>query len=232
MNSILEYITANFMLTAVHTNPDSHEQRELYEGDCFCGRIRIRLGKNLLTGQYYQLVQYQVQRTGQLLAPNFWKSGTAETLWNNVLSVNPCRYEVYSSRTYGQPKLKKPKELAGISSFGSACYISGRCNPKLYLCGNDLWLKHTDYFSSLFVPEQDRQDMPQSYYLKKYFDKSKVNKFIYNDNWGSIVLRNEAWIVIRSLIPAFRAGLPDNQIADMILKSQMQTEQDMCDDGT
>lgn len=232
MNDITKYITEHFRLISVQMNTDGSEQRETYEGNCFLGKIRIRLGKNLLTGQYYQLVQYQVQAAEKFVVPILWKSCMTETFWNQILSVSPCRYEVYSSRIYRQPKLKKPKEISGINSFGSACYIRKHCSPKLYLSGNDLWLKHTDYFSSVFCPEQNEQGKSQNYYLEKYFDKSKANKFTYTDNWGAIVLRNEAWIVIRELIPLIYTELPNYQIADIILESQIQVEQGINNDVT
>ena len=43
--------------------------------------------------------------------------------------------------------------------------------------------------------------MPLSYYAEKYFNKNKNEKFIYPDCWGSIVLRSEAWIKLKDIIP-------------------------------
>jgi hypothetical protein len=43
--------------------------------------------------------------------------------------------------------------------------------------------------------------MPLSYYLEKYFSTSRKEKFVYSDAWGDIVLRNEAWILLKDYLP-------------------------------
>ena len=42
--------------------------------------------------------------------------------------------------------------------------------------------------------------MPLSYYANKYFGKNRKEKFCYPDCWGSIVLRNEAWLCIKNAV--------------------------------
>ena len=67
--------------------------------------------------------------------------------------------------------------------------------------------------------------MPTSYYLKKYFDKIKKDKFTYPDGWGSIILRNNAWLVIRNAVPMLLCREIDYaQIARMIWESQAKVE--------
>ena len=43
--------------------------------------------------------------------------------------------------------------------------------------------------------------MPVSYYVKKYFNKNRNEKFVYADTCGSIILRNEAWIMLKDTLP-------------------------------
>ena len=63
--------------------------------------------------------------------------------------------------------------------------------------------------------------MPLSYYMKKYFSKDKKDKFVYPDCWGDIVLRNEAWILLKDIIPLIKT---ENEViaAQKILKLQQQ----------
>ena len=63
--------------------------------------------------------------------------------------------------------------------------------------------------------------MPLSYYMKKYFSKDKRDKFIYPDGWGDIVLRNEAWILLKDIMPLIKT---ENEVitAQKILKLHQQ----------
>lgn len=63
--------------------------------------------------------------------------------------------------------------------------------------------------------------MPTSYYLKKYFNTDKSEKFIYADCWGSIILRNEVWILIKDIIPMIRTE-KEILVARKIVKLQKQ----------
>ena len=51
------------------------------------------------------------------------------------------------------------------------------------------------------MPEsKDDFGTPLNYRLHKYFGKTKTKKFMYEDCWSSIVLRNEAWLCIKNLM--------------------------------
>ena len=73
----------------------------------------------------------------------------------------------------------------------------------MFIKDNDVYIKHKDYFSEMFIPP-DANDLgkPLNYTLQKYFpdSKQKREKFIYSDNWGGVVLRNEAWIKLSNLV--------------------------------
>ena len=52
----------------------------------------------------------------------------------------------------------------------------------------------------MWQPPTNDLGKPVAYYLKKYFNQTPSGeKFVYDDNWSSIVLRNEAWIKISNL---------------------------------
>lgn len=89
-------------------------------------------------------------------------------------------FDIPYIRYYGEPKLTKPKELKGIKEIFSVDYIRNKCKCKVYVIGNDLWIQHRDFFS--------REIYDTNHEFRK--------KFIYNDTFGSIVLRNEAYIHI------------------------------------
>jgi hypothetical protein len=112
-------------------------------------------------------------------------------------------------RYYGQPKLKKPKELKNVKSQFSIDYIPKHCKCQIFIRGNDVWIKHRDYFSSC-MPETDEDlGTPLVYRVGKYMKKTKKEKFIYPDCWSGIVLRNEAWICLKNLMIHLDDFLPD-----------------------
>jgi hypothetical protein len=62
--------------------------------------------------------------------------------------------------------------------------------------------------------------MPLSYYLEKYFNKQKNEKFIYPDTWGSIILRNEAWIKLKNYLSLVKTE-NGSIFAENVLKEQI-----------
>lgn len=112
----------------------------------------------------------------------------------------PIRFEVYSLRQYGQPKLTKPRELKGIKQVMSIDYIAKKCRCPIFIKDDDVWIQHNDYFSeSMKLPLEDI-GMPLEYLAKKHLNKDNRKKFIYPDAWGRIVLRNQAWLRIHNLL--------------------------------
>ena len=94
----------------------------------------------------------------------------------------------------------KNKELSKIKQSFSVDFIPKKCACACFINDNDLWIKHRDYFSSSYRKPED-VGMPLSYKLKKYSIAQKKEKFIYSDNWGSIVLRNESWLCFKNIMP-------------------------------
>lgn len=127
-------------------------------------------------------------------------------------------FEAYSFRQYGQPKLSKPKELIGIRQIASIPYIPQKCTCPMFINGNDVWIKHGDYFSPSLQTEEI--GAPLEYLANKYADKQKGKKFIYSDAWGSIVLRQEAWLVVRGLVSAIASDSFTPRIVREICRQQ------------
>lgn len=207
-----------------------HEMREIYKCDCFCGTVFIQLSKDLNDGVYYDCVHFQVWEYGYMITPITWTFCEVEKFCETILYVNSLKYVVHSYRLYGQPKLNKPKELKGIKSIGNAIFNT-HVNPQIFISDKDVWIRHNDYFSSSWrPPEGERIDMPTSYYMKKYFNIERPEKFIYADCWGDIVLRNEAWIKLENLVPLCRyKEMNYSQIARKIIQQQKLVEKGMSD---
>lgn len=166
---------------------------EIYSNNNFTVRL-LKIGID----KYYAYAEYQ-------LPPNL----TERVTWtvtdlagiDRLLSLGDMEYTIVSRRFWGEPKLDKLKELKGIKSIGGVDFIPKHSKPQLFIKGNDLYIKHNDYFSYYWQPPKgERIDMPLSYYANKYFSKKTTEKFCYSDCWGSIVLRNEAWLCIKNAV--------------------------------
>lgn len=108
------------------------------------------------------------------------------------------KFEEFSKRKYGQPKLSKPAPLKGVKQFGTTKY-NHKCTCPVFVLNNDVWVKHNDYFSEMFRPPAEDIGKPLSHIAKKYFNKSTSEKLLYANNWASVVLRNEAWLCLKNL---------------------------------
>ena len=211
---------------------NGYEIRECYKITCFCGKVLIQFTLDTRDNTYVDCVHYQVWEWGYILVPITWTFSNPRDFYNNIVNVGRMKYIEYSFGSYGQPKLDKPKELKGVKTIGSVDFIAKHCKPQIFIKDNDVWIKHTDYFSPEWRPPAgERIDMPTSYYLKKYFGKTKSEKFIYSDCWGSIILRNEAWIKLENLIPLCKyREMNYSQIASDVLSQQKRSIKGMSDE--
>ena len=186
----------------------------------FSAKQLIRVFKN---NTYYDYADYQEYKDNRFIEPVTKTMSTPKQVYELITTQEP-KYIIYSHRYYGEQKLSKPKELKSIKPIGKVTYIPKHCEPQIFVNNKDIYLKHTDYFSYLWQsPKGERIDMPLSYYAEKYFNRTESKKFVYPDCWGSIVLRNEAWIVIKDLIPLIET---ENEyiVAKNILKEQSKDE--------
>lgn len=190
----IEYIKLNSIFLGYDTR-----NRECYKKQLNDGNLIIRLSKDKTDNLYYDYCEYQFQNSKYLLMPITYTLGNISHVMEQFF-VPMAEYICYSKRHYGEPKLSKPKELSGIKQSFSVDFIHKKCACQCFIKDNDLWIKHRDYFSSTYCKPEDI-GAPLSYRMKKYFGEQKKEKFIYSDNWGSIVLRNEAWLCFRNIKP-------------------------------
>lgn len=171
---------------------DTHIPVRLLQTDGFyygnCEVQEINIDPNTLKGK---------DCFGSLVAPITWELMSCKDFLNKYTCK--IEFEEYSKRKYGEPKLSKPAELKNIPQFSTISYIYKKCTCPIFIKENDVWIKHNDYFSDTFNPPTADIGKPTSYILKKYFNTNLKEKFVYSDNWGSVVLRSEAWLCLRNL---------------------------------
>lgn len=165
------------------------------------------------TGHYYDLVEY---RRFQQIARTFnfcWTLEPPESFFDKFIRRPSVALSIYSRRKYGQPKLTKPEELKGVrQAFSVPFHFRVTCS--CFINEGDLWIKHRDFFSEIWQPPKDDRGQSTSYYLQKNFKRSKIpQKFIYDDLFSSIILRAEAWLVVRNLLPCLMVHGPNETTA-------------------
>lgn len=146
----------------------------------------------------------------------FWIWCSSEEFYHMITTKLIYHHTV---RYYGEPKLSKPKELKGIKQNFSVEYIPKKCSCKVFIKYPDIWIQHKDYFSPSLEVDIEDQDKPLGYLAEKYLDKTRKIKFVYDDAWGDIVLRNEAWIRIQNLLPLMKYK-SQSEILQEILRQQ------------
>lgn len=162
------------------------------------------------------IIKYLITKNGAVSHTIQFKMESS-LLWtlgdvNDFLSIyHPdIRVDMLSERRYGEPKLSKPVEIKGIrQAFGISYVYGGQNNVKasnlIYIKGDDIFIKIYDYNSQLFRPHPELSGAPLTVIVERYFpEKSVRQKFIYNDCWGSIVLRGEAWMCFRHIVPLIK----------------------------
>ena len=138
-------------------------------------------------------VKYIVYDKSKLVIPSLKTISSVEDFYTKFFREDKVEYSILFFRKNGsEKKLPKPKDLIGIKRFANVEFWRLKC--ELYRKDNDLYIKHKNFFSEFWNPPTDEIGMPTSYYLNKYFNKSRSKKFIYDDCWSPIILNNEAWI--------------------------------------
>lgn len=170
-------------LYRLEVNHDVYVIRLLYDKD----------GNVFSTFMYKRQVEYGSGKGWELL----WSFGQTETFLN--LMNTDFDVTVIAKRKHEDPKLDKPKELKGIKPIDSIAF-NKHCKFPVFHKDDTLYIYCKDYLSPSFVPPVEDAGKPLSYILKKYFATSKSMKtFIYPDTWGSVVLREEAWIKVSNI---------------------------------
>lgn len=212
----------------IKQNDKNGYYRELYDVSLPDGKLNFQLSYCVADETYIDFAIYQFVSKDKLMQPVTYTMSTPKQIRDKFFR-NYLSCEVVSYRLYGQPKLNKPSELKGIKQSFSVDFIPNKCKCQCYVKGNDLWVKHRDFFSKEHRPEPKDIGTPLTFRLEKYFgmDKKYLDKFVYPDSWGSIILRNEAWIVFRNLKQSIKrtSGIPTLAVAESFFKSEFLVNQ-------
>lgn len=218
--SYLEYIDK---IKDKSTCPTKYDRKgcEVYFIKISEGTLIVKLSQE--NGEYLNLAFYQVWKDTRYVDPVGFTMSNPKCVYETFFGKD-ISFERVSYRLYGQPKLDKPKELKGIEQSFTGTYIKNKCDCPCFCFGEDLWVQHKDFFSRAFQPPIDDLGKPTSYYLNKYFNCNRsFKKFVYNDSWGSIILRNEAWIVFRN-IKSVAMRVDYIQLAKLMLDTAIQND--------
>lgn len=165
-----------------------------------CGKCEIKLLKDMNDNTYYDYLLYRLHKNGALISPTLWTVSNPENFVKELLT-DDIEYTMLCRAN----KVSKPKELNGVKSIGSIPHIvnlrgSVKATAQIFILNNDVYIKFNDYFSPAYCKEEDI-GTSLSYRANKYLDKRISQKFVYDDNWGEIILRRRAWIKISNVIP-------------------------------
>lgn len=168
---------------------------ELSIGTCWA-----MLSKDDNDDVWYDLCKYQLWKSGAVVVPALKTLCTPAEFCKDFLGPK-SEYAVICMGKKNE--VKKPEALKGVVKFASVSF-EGMCQCQLFLNGQDLYIKHGDYFSpELYNPED--HGTPLLYRLDKYgIPHGKKEKFVYADCWGAIVLRRVAWIKISNFVSLVR----------------------------
>lgn len=209
----IEFLKRNS--TLIRTENKGEGIRELYEVKMPDGRLIFKL--SITDSIYLDFAMYQFMSKDCLIYPILFTMSNPKEVRDKFFG-QPMTCEIPTYRIYGQPSLKKPSELKGVKQSFSVDFIPNKCKCQCFVNGNDLWIKHRDFFSASHRPSQNDVGTPLTFRLEKYFGMNKdyLEKFIYKDTWGDIVLRNEAWIVFRNFKPTIERATNSYPIKTLI----------------
>lgn len=175
----------------------SSDIRYCFKAETPFGICEIVLSKDENDGHFYDFCQYRLHERGKLQIPVLW----------TISSPKSAYYELFTGKTgyfvleIGK-KPTKPKELKGMKPIGTVSFLN-RAACQFFVVGDDLFVKHTDYFSPSYHRDEDIST-PLEYRARKYGISEKKNKFVYADCWGDIVTRQVAWLKITNIMPLVR----------------------------
>ena len=171
-------------------------------------------------GLYYEGLQYSIPNNVGFY-DGFWIYSDIYDFYEKYIDDKDLEFKIHKLRYYGEPKLSKPKELKGIKQFCTIEYIHKKCKCSCFILGNDVWIQHRDYFSPSQPVKPEESGLPLKQLCLKYDVERCIKGFIYPDAWGDIVLRNEAWLVIKNLVHHVKVGdYTDRSISDQITRQQ------------
>lgn len=153
--------------------------------------------------------EYQLHNNNDKRESSLWTLSTAEWVWNNIVNVEPTFILLQEVCKSKGGKLTRPKELKGIKQIGSVTFCKNKCS--VYIVGNDIYMQHNDYFSPIWTPpDPEYRFAPLSVVVNHYFGGHKGKKFIYDDNWSSVVMQIIAWLKFQDYMPLFEYMKPSD----------------------
>lgn len=197
-NNYSHYSFCNAIVRAATETLVDYKGRVMYKIPLSTGYVLVRLYIDHDNDTYYDYCEYQQCMDTQLIMPVTFTMSTPKEFCAKYL-IEPIKYEILSFRKYSEDKLTKPIELKGIKQAGSIDFIPKKCKCEYFIKGNDVYIKHHDYFSPSYYKQEDIGTSLE-YRCKKYGIGDRKNKFVYPDSWGAIVLRQEAWIKINNVL--------------------------------
>lgn len=172
------------------------------------GYVLCKFSLDKTDNNWYDICFYQIHNKNDKVKPVLWDISTPKKAWEKLFDNTECTFSECAVHYYGTPKISKPQELKGIKQTTSVVFIKAKC--PIYILNDDIYINHNDYFSDTFKTPLEDIGKPLSYLLKKYFNHFKNKKFIYDDAWGEIVLRNTAWIKFENIIKLFKIMKPND----------------------
>lgn len=164
-------------------------------------------------------IKWQMLKAFSTIEPFTWTLEPIMDFWNNMHEKAQLKYEVVSCNRPGEhERPKRPKELKGIQPIGSVRFSKASCPVFVY--STDVYINHNDYFSPSMPIDPQDHGTPLNYRSQKYLGRLEKKKFMYDDNWGDIVLRRRAWIKIQCMVPLVTQELSPPQAAKVI-KAEM-----------
>lgn len=152
----------------------------------FIGDCIVRLSRDSSDGTWFNMCRYQLQKKHDTIAYVLQTMSTPAALCREIFFPEP----EYTVLCYGGKTISKPAELKGVQKFDSVAY-ERMCKCSLFLNGQDLYIRHGDYFSPELLMDVN----------EGYRRKNKSKNLPYNDKWSSVVLKRTAWIRITNFVP-------------------------------
>lgn len=181
--------------TVVAEGDRGDDHRILIHKQTPMGLCEVLLFRDNSDGRFYDMARTRLHRSGRVVHPVLWDVTTPEKAYRTFFAIDELAYEVLSSGS----KVQKPSELKGVKPIASVKFCN-RAACQIFVKGRALYIKHADYFSPTYCKPED-VGTPLSFRANKYNIKAPKDNFVYNDNWGAIVLRRNAWVKIDGCIP-------------------------------
>lgn len=165
------------------------------------GICEIILSKDAEDGHFYDFCQYRLHERGKLQIPVLWTISSPKSAYSELFTGKTGYFVLEMGK-----KPTKPKELKGMKPIGTVSFLD-RAACQFFVVENDLFVKHTDYFSPSYRRDEDI-GTPLEYRARKYGMGEKKNKFVYADCWGDIVIRQVSWLKITNIMPLVKMMNP------------------------